>query len=169
MTAAERPCARSIERTVRGHANGMRGRHLFWWVRLDLIPDAIPLGRRRADLAGVAACRPAVPADRRRYALAWTDFPYSSREDADASSYPLGNQDPFSDHYAVSAKPSTVHLRTTQIVQIATALVRAGLPAAAITDLAVLYSCRTPSWRCASSSTAPAASRPSIFINMPCC
>lgn len=50
----------------------------------------------------------------------------------------MGNQDPFADDYAVSVRPSTVQLRRRQILQIATALVRRGVPASAVTDLAAL-------------------------------
>jgi integrase len=81
-----------------------------------------------------------VPSTGRRYALAWENFPDSFRVDADAFLHRLGNQDPFADDYAVSAKPSTVAMRRKQILQIATALVSAGQPTSAVTDLATLVS-----------------------------
>ena len=79
-----------------------------------------------------------IPANDRLYALKWQDFPDSFVADADKFLHRLGNQDPFADDYAPSVKPSTVNMRRKQILQIATALVRSGQPASAITGLATL-------------------------------
>ena len=79
-----------------------------------------------------------VPSTSRRYALGWEGFPDSFRTDAEGFLYHSGNQDPFSDAYAVSAKPSTVAMRRKQILQIATALARSGQSASVITSLATL-------------------------------
>jgi integrase len=79
-----------------------------------------------------------IPSASRRYALSWDSFPLTFHSDAQAFLHRLGNQDPFSDSYAVPAKPSTVEMRRKQILQIATALVDSGIPAADITSLAVL-------------------------------
>jgi integrase len=79
-----------------------------------------------------------VPNTSRRYALGWESFPDSFRADAEAFLYRFGNQDPFSDAYAMPAKPSTVAMRRKQILQIATALVGSGQSASAIIDLATL-------------------------------
>jgi integrase len=80
----------------------------------------------------------AVPSASRRYALEWTSFPNSFRSDAEAFLNRLGNQDPFADDYAPSTKPSTVHMRRKQILQLATALAASDFPIHDITGLAVL-------------------------------
>ncbi len=98
--------------------------------------------RAAATVAGWPRVHAAVPADNRRYALPWTDFPDSFRADADAFLHRLGNQDPFADDYAVSVRPSTARMRRKQILQIATALVRAGAPASSVTGLATLVDLR---------------------------
>ncbi|MDA8250224.1 MAG: site-specific integrase [Rhodospirillales bacterium] len=82
--------------------------------------------------------RVALPGDSRRYALDWAAFPESFRADAHVFLYRMGNQDPFADDYAVSVRPSTVQLRRKQILEIATALVRSGVPASTVTGLATL-------------------------------
>lgn len=81
-----------------------------------------------------------VPSFSRRYALDWDGFPASFAAEARAFLTQSGNQDPFADDYAPSVKPSTLDLRRKQILQIATALVLSGVPAAEITGLAVLVS-----------------------------
>lgn len=79
-----------------------------------------------------------VPNLSRRFALSWDAFPASFRISADEYLHRIGHRDPFSDDYAGSAKASTVELRRKQLLQIATALVRSGVPAEQIVDLAVL-------------------------------
>jgi hypothetical protein len=79
-----------------------------------------------------------VPSASRRYALEWEAFPESFRADAVAFRVRSGDQDPFAEHYAVSVKPSTLAMRDKQILQIATALVGAGIPASSVTTLATL-------------------------------
>lgn len=85
-----------------------------------------------ALIAPVPACR------RRRSPLAWTDFPASFQADVDDFLERQGNPDPFADDYAKPVRPSTTKLRRVQILQIATALVGAGQPVAAVTGLAAL-------------------------------
>jgi hypothetical protein len=82
--------------------------------------------------------RATLPGDSRRYALDWADFPEGFQADAHAFLHRMGNQDPFADDYAVSVRPGTVRMRRKQILQIATALVRSGVPASAVTGLATL-------------------------------
>ncbi|HEY0418136.1 MAG TPA: site-specific integrase, partial [Acetobacteraceae bacterium] len=94
--------------------------------------------RARASIEGWPALSVAVPSASRRYAFAWQDFPPSLHADAEAFLQRMGNQDPFAEDYAVSVRPSTVQLRRRQILQIATALARAGQPIDTITSLAVL-------------------------------
>ena len=79
------------------------------------------------------------PASRRRVApLAWTDFPASFQADAKAFLDRKADPDPFAEDYVKPVAPSTTRQRRKQILQIATALVAAGQPVAAITDLASL-------------------------------
>ncbi len=94
--------------------------------------------RAAATIAGWPSLTVPVPNRSRRYARDWSEFPASFRADADAFLGRLGNQDPFADDYAPPARPSTVHMRRKQILQIATALAAAGHPIEGITGLAVL-------------------------------
>jgi integrase len=80
----------------------------------------------------------AVPSASRRYAMEGEEFPPAFVADRDAFLTHSGDQDPFADDYAPSVQPSTVALRRTQIMQIATALVRSGFAVDEITGLAVL-------------------------------
>jgi integrase len=80
----------------------------------------------------------AVPSASRRYAIGWHELPASFRTDVEAYLNRLGNQDPFADDYATSARPSTVGHRRRQVRLIATAIVRSGRPADSLTDLAAL-------------------------------
>lgn len=79
-----------------------------------------------------------VPSGSRRYARDWTDFPASFCADANAFLDQPGNQDLLADDYVPSTKPSTMHMRRKQILQIATALAAAGVPVQDITALAVM-------------------------------
>lgn len=79
-----------------------------------------------------------MPNRSRRYALPWTDFPPSFQIDAEAYLNRLGNPDPLADDYAEPLRPATIEGRRGQILQLATAIVRAGVPPKRITDLAVL-------------------------------
>ena len=90
------------------------------------------------SIAGWPKVKVPVPNLSRRFALPWSAFPDSFRETADAYLNRLSNRDPFSDDYAVSARPSTVKLQRTGILQIATALVRSGVPTEKIAGLTIL-------------------------------
>jgi hypothetical protein len=79
-----------------------------------------------------------VPNLSRRFALSWDAFPASFRISADEYLHRICHRDPFSDDYAASAKASTVEQRRKQLLQIATALVHAGVPTDEIVDLATL-------------------------------
>ena len=79
-----------------------------------------------------------VPDRSRRYAMHWEEFPTGFRDDAEAFLNRLADQDPFADDYAPPVRPSTVVMRRKQILQIATAAVRSGLPVEQVTGLAVL-------------------------------
>ena len=91
-----------------------------------------------AEIPGWPSVMVPVPDRSRRYAMYWEEFPAAFRQDAEAFLNRLGDQDPFSDDYAPSVRPSTVVMRRKQILQIATAAVRSGLPVEQVTSLAVL-------------------------------
>jgi integrase len=79
-----------------------------------------------------------VPNRSHRYAMAWSDFPPSFRVDAEAYLNYVGNPDPLADDYAKPLRPATIEGRRPQILQLATAIVRSGVPADRITDLLAL-------------------------------
>lgn len=79
-----------------------------------------------------------VPVDARKYALSLDKFPVSFRDDVDRFLSETGDRDPFDEHYSPSIKPSTVAARRNQVMQIASALVASGTPAAEITGLTAL-------------------------------
>jgi len=94
--------------------------------------------RAAQSIAGWPTLTVPVPSGSRRYARDWADLPDSFRSDANAFLDRMGNQDPFADDYAPSTKPSTVHMRRKQILQVATALAASDFPIHDITGLAVL-------------------------------
>jgi integrase len=79
-----------------------------------------------------------VPNLSRRYAMHWEEFPPSFRQDAEAFLGWSGNLNPFDDDYAKPVSPATAALWRRQILEIATALVRSGVPADQVTNLRVL-------------------------------
>lgn len=91
-----------------------------------------------ADIAGWPSVVVPVPDRSRRYAMQWEEFPAAFRQDAESFLNRLGDQDPFADDYAPSVRPSTVVMRRKQVLQIATAAVRSGVPVEQVTGLGVL-------------------------------
>ena len=97
------------------------------------------LWNRAADsIAGWPQGRAVVSTLKRRYALAWQEFPESFRRDVDAYLDRLVERNPFDDDYARPIRPSTAQLRRKQLLQIATALVLKGVPAETVTSLSAL-------------------------------
>lgn len=79
-----------------------------------------------------------VPSFSRRYALGWDSFPVTFGEDCKRFLFQSVNQDVFADDYTPPVKAGTIDMRRKQLLQLATALVLAGVPATAITSLAAL-------------------------------
>jgi hypothetical protein len=76
--------------------------------------------------------------DPRRYALAVEVFPTSFIVDMNAYLTAREDPDPFSEDWCRPARPATLDARRKQILQLATAAVKSGLPVESVTSLAVL-------------------------------
>lgn len=104
----------------------------------------MPLLRLTADDATPAPAgpprwpQPGCPSFSRRYALGWNSFPVSFEEDCGRFLYQSVNQDVFADDDTPPIRPSTIDMRRKQLLQLGTALILAGVPAASITGLAAL-------------------------------
>lgn len=91
-----------------------------------------------AEVQGWPAYLAEVPSLIRKYAWTWENFPTGFVADAQAFLHHSGNQDVLSDDYAKSAAVSTLDQRRKQILQVASALLRAGFPTEDLTSLGVL-------------------------------
>jgi integrase len=91
-----------------------------------------------AEIPGWPAAEVPVPNRSRRYAMDWGDFSSAFLSNVEAFLNRLGNPNVFAEDYARPVEPSTRAMRRGQIRQLATALVRSGVPAEEITSLASL-------------------------------
>ena len=91
-----------------------------------------------AEISGWPDAEVPVPNRSRRYAMDWGDFSPDFLSNVEAFLNRLGNPDVFAKDYAHPVEPSTTAMRRGQIRQLATALVRSGVPAEEITSLASL-------------------------------
>ncbi|MDP1632512.1 MAG: tyrosine-type recombinase/integrase [Caulobacter sp.] len=80
----------------------------------------------------------ALEPDPRRYSLPWVSFPATFLADVEAYLTHTGNQDPLSDDYARPVATKTTDGRRKTIQQLASALLKSGLPPDSLTSLAVL-------------------------------
>jgi integrase len=79
-----------------------------------------------------------VPDRRNRYSLRVEAFPPSFGADVEAYFKGLANPNPFAKDYAPPLRPATIEGQRQHILQIATAVVRAGCPVDQVTELSVL-------------------------------
>jgi len=91
-----------------------------------------------AVIASWPALMVTVPKNERRYSLEFPAFPESFQRDVNAYFARAANPDPFDDEALRSLRPSTVQHQRKQILEMASLLVRSGVPLEEVTDLSVL-------------------------------
>jgi integrase len=101
----------------------------------DIYRKTIRAWNQAREIAGWPQQRLTVPSHRKDFSYPWRAFPAQLEVDVKAYSRRAGGLDLNDDHFSRALRPATIKKRELELRQLATAIVKAGLPADALIDL----------------------------------